>query len=270
LLLIWIDGHGGDAASQSASLLLPSLLGSELKSVYSLDLGSALEHSWEEVCDAYRDGCSLYGSECVAGYDPQEGILYASTGATDLIAGTTATVAIASLDPEDTSELVVLNCGDSRTLVVGEPKDDGNTSFVHFSTRDHVPGDPLESERLRSRPEYSDPECSMGKSSMRIGEFRYAVSRSLEGEFATGLGIVSEPDISRINLSDLVKEKSYGIVVQASDGLFEVLDNEEVAREAIKMRKGGLDAKECAKTLCEIAVRKCSSDNISVNIAFVD
>jgi len=270
LLMGVFDGHGGDAASKSASQLMPSLFTQELKSVYNLDVYTALEHTWEIVCDSYRDGCSLLGEGCIADYDSREGILYASIGASDLIAGTTASVAAIDLDPEKASDLIVLNCGDSRTLVVGEPIERKRRSFVHFNTRDHVPGDKLESKRLRSRPEYSDPQCSMNKSWMSIGEFRYSLSRSLEGSYATEKGIVSEPDMYRINLSEMATMRSNGIILQASDGLFEVMDNEEVAREVVKMRKSGMDAKLCAKTLCDIAVRKCSSDNVSVNVVFVD
>ena len=176
-------------------VVLPSLLTSELASLSSLEndnsavdqsyLGKALTTAWDSACDTYRDGCSLYG-ECVADYDPQEGIVMAGTGSVVLVAGTTASVAIlstsSSTPPSGIITSTILNCGDSRTLLVGWPKEvenvndsengklsdkSGVTSVVHFSTRDHWPGDSLERDRLcKGRDaglDYSIPQCSVSR-----------------------------------------------------------------------------------------------------------
>ena len=82
------DGHAGTAASKTARSLLPSLFTSELLTAQSgageSVIREALEKAWETTCDTYRSGCDEMG-ECVAGYDPREGILFAETGSTDLV-----------------------------------------------------------------------------------------------------------------------------------------------------------------------------------------
>jgi hypothetical protein len=139
----------------------------------------ALEKSWDLTCTTYRSLCE--NGECVVDYDPAEGILYAETGSKDLIAGTTATLAAISLNPSGASEMTVLNCGDSRTLLIGEVKDKSDESVVVFETRDHSPDDTIEIQRLqRGKDEgldYSVPECAMGQHYLRVGDFQ--VSKSL-------------------------------------------------------------------------------------------
>ena len=107
------------------------------------------------------------------------------------------------MNPNGANELTILNCGDSRTMVVGEPVD-GDGSVVVFETRDHSPDDTIEIERLSRGKElgldYSIPECSMSGSYLRVGDFQYALCRSLEGTYVTSKGIVSDPDITNINL----------------------------------------------------------------------
>ena len=234
-----------------------------------IPLNLALDTAWDNVCDSYREGCSLLGAGCVADYDAREGILYASTGSKDLTPGSTATASAFRFNSEGAvSDLVVLNCGDSRTLVVGEPTTE--SSFVHFVTRDHVPSCPIEDRRLRSNDTFSNPKCSMNKYWLSIGDYRYALSRSLEGQFATSKGIVSESDLYTIDLEDLADSRTQGIIIQASDGLFEVLDNEEVARNAVAIRKQGLNSQECAKLLCQMAAKKKTSDNVSVVVIYME
>jgi len=250
-------------------LVLPVLLSSELGSNRDLSLKLALDTTWDSICESYREGCSLLGSGCLAEYDPREGILYASTGSKDLIPGCTATVSALRFDTEGTvSDLVVLNCGDSRTLVAGEPASEG--SYLHFVTRDHVPSCPLEDKRLRADENFANPQCSMNKYWLKIGDYRYALSRSLEGSLATSKGIISKSDLFTINLEDLAMSRTHGIIIQASDGLFEVLDNEEVAKNAVAIRKEGLSAQECAKILCQMAVKKNTSDNVSVVVIYLE
>lgn len=264
------DGHGGDAASKTASQILPSVLSTQLSG--NSDLLETLESAWDVTCDSYRDGCSIYG-ECVADYDRIEGILYAGTGSKDLVAGTTAAIGIISLDP-DKDELVVLNCGDSRTLIVGEPKNPSSNNLVHFVTKDHSPSCASEGKRLRAGIEaglnYSLPQCSINRFWLKVGDYRYAVSRSLEGTFATSKGITSEADLTRISLSKMMSERTDGMMIIASDGIFEVLDTELVAKEALKMRKDGLAAKDTAKYICGLALDNNTSDNVSVVVVYFD
>jgi len=265
-----LDGHGGNAASMMVSQMLPSTLSSEIRSNQDIPLKLALDTSWDLVCDAYRNSCMTDGDECVAKYDAKEGILYAGIGSSDLLAGCTATIAATVIsNKEIVSKMAVLNCGDSRTLIVGKPLLDERGSFVHFHTKDHVPSRPDEALRLRSNPDYADPECSMNKFWLKVGDYRYAVSRSLEGPLATSKGITSESDLSDINISNLAKSRSQTIIIQASDGLFEVLDNEEVARDASAMRQSGLTAHECAKALCKLAIQKGTTDNVTVLVVYL-
>ena len=110
----------------------------------------------------------------------------------------------------------------------------------------------------------------MSRWRIKVGDYQYALARSLEGSFATSKGIVSDPDISTIDLSEMLAERELGCIILATDGLFEVIDNEEAGRDAIKWREAGQPADEVAKQLCLKAVDKGSPDNVSCVVPYLD
>ena len=87
------------------------------------------------------------------------------------------------MDPNGTNELTILNCGDSRTLVIGQPtSDEQGESYVVFETRDHSPDDEIEIKRLELGRElgmdYSIPQCSMTTGSyIVVGDYQYALGK---------------------------------------------------------------------------------------------
>jgi serine/threonine protein phosphatase PrpC len=177
------------------------------------------------------------------------------------------------MNPSGTNELTILNCGDSKTMLVGELVI-GDGSVVVFETRDHSPDDIIEIQRLTRGKElgldYSIPECSISGSYLRVGDFQYALCRSLEGSYVTSKGIVSDPDMTKINLAIALAGRQYNSLVLACDGLLEVMSSEEVGREVVLMRKAGYKADEVAKNLCGQALKKGSYDNISVIVVHLD
>lgn len=280
LMAAVFDGHGGAAASKTCSQLLPSLFAAELATIAAgasdepANFREILEESWDVTCNTYRSGCSD-NEECTADYDPSEGIVMGSMTAKDLVAGTTAAATVLSVAEDGADTLTVLNCGDSRSLLVGRlldvPKED-RQSVVHFSTRDHTPYDDLEIERLKKGilMGYSQPRRSMSRVRVPVGDYSYGLSRSLEGPFATSRGIVSDPDVTDVNLVEMLSERDGGILVIASDGMFEVMDNEQVGREVLKMREAGRSANDAAKYICRMANEKGTSDNVSAVIVYLD
>merc|ERR1712183_755815 len=98
--------------------------------------------------------------------------------------------------------------------------------------------------------DYSLPKCRLSKWSLSVGAYEYAVARSLEAPFATSKGIVSDPDITQ----HLVEAGE--ALLSASDGLWEVMDSNEVALDLYKMRKQGMSASDSAKALCSMAIKK--------------
>ena len=274
------DGHGGDAASKTLAQLLPSLFSVEVagkvtdgkEKATSEDLRNAMESAYDIACRTYRDGCDELET-CVADYDPREGIILASMGANDVIAGSTATMAVLSVSKDGADELSVLNCGDSRTLAIGKPRGGSSKgSVVHFSTRDHSPSCEVEIERLsRGNNEgFSQPMCRMGRWRIKVGDFTYGLARSLEGSFTTSKGIVSDPDVYAVNLTDMIAEREQASIIIATDGLFEVIDNEECCRYVVKCREEGLEASMAAKQLTKMAIDKGSPDNVSVVVVYID
>jgi len=277
------DGHGGNAASTTASQLLPSLVSAQLAASKftpnknSEKLTNAFQSAWETTCQTYQGGCNDEDGACVADYDPVEGIIMGHVGSQDLVAGTTASVILLKTrkddgdkDKEEDDFIIVLNCGDSRTLLFqGPSREKESSSVVQFCTRDHSPKDEKEGLRLKQGKDqgldYSLPECSSSRWWLTIGDYQYAVSRSLEGEFAFSKGIVYDADVTMIPLSSNEER----IIMIASDGVFEVMDNEEVGRDLLSMRDAGICAGDAAKNICGAALDKGTSDNVSVVIIYL-
>ena len=151
--------------------------------------------------------------------------------------------------------VVCANAGDSRAIVV---RRDG--SIVRLS-RDHKPGIPDETRRI----------SELGGRVIYWGRWRVegllAVSRSI-GDSSLKPYITAEPEICEydIGLDDW-------FLVISSDGVWDVIDNEEAAHVIIAsscaMEDGRLQIdtnrfKQAARNLCEHA-RSCgSTDNFSV------
>lgn len=250
------DGHAGTAASEKSSAELPGLVTDELFRNQNVDVRNVLENAWATICQDYQNACESDG-ECVAIYDEREGTLDANTGAIDLSAGTTATVA--ALD-ESNGKISFLNCGDSRTLLIDKE------AKVAFETTDHTPEQ--EMNRLREGKEqgldYSIPECSVSRWYLSIGDWQYAVGRSLEGPIATSKGIVSLPDMTTVQA-----EPGFSMIC-ASDGIWEVMGSGEVARVIESVRKRGSSAGDAAKTICSMAIEKGTSDNVSAVVVYLE
>lgn len=151
--------------------------------------------------------------------------------------------------------VVCANAGDSRAIVV---RRDG--SIVRLS-RDHKPGIPDETRRI----------ADLGGRVIYWGRWRVegllAVSRSI-GDASLKPYITAEPEICEYDIG-----KDDWFLILSSDGVWDVMDNEEAAHVVIAsscaMENGRLQIdtnrfKWAARNLCEHA-RSCgSADNFSV------
>ncbi|CAB9526499.1 linked kinase-associated serine/threonine phosphatase 2C [Seminavis robusta] len=151
--------------------------------------------------------------------------------------------------------IICANAGDSRAIVV---RKDG--SVVRLS-RDHKPGMPDETRRI----------SELGGRVIYWGRWRVegllAVSRSI-GDASLKPYITAEPEVCEYDVG-----KDDWFLILSSDGVWDVMDNEEAAHVVIAsscaMENGKLKIdpnrfKWAARNLCEHA-RSCgSSDNFSV------
>ena len=206
---------------------------------------SFLELAWNECCESYRSMCAITDAECIAEYDPKEGILQAKTGSQTAVAGTTAMVfAFDQLS----NQLATLNCGDSRGIVLN-----GNNELI-FQTTDHRPD--VELERLTEMG--NPPKCDIARWTIAVNNYDYSVARSLEGYLATSKGIISDADVT------LLTAQPGMTIIAATDGLWDTIDTAEVMRVVTELRQVKASASDIAKVLCSLAYEKGSSDNISV------
>ncbi len=81
---------------------------------------------------------------------------------------------------------------------------------------------------------------------------------------------MSDADVTTLKLSQILQDRQHCALVLSCDGLFEVMSNEEVGREVVRMRKEGYQAAEIAKNLCGQALKKGSYDNISTIVVYLD
>mmetsp|Transcript_12502 Transcript_12502/g.23461 ORF Transcript_12502/g.23461 Transcript_12502/m.23461 type:complete len:553 (+) Transcript_12502:703-2361(+) len=175
---------------------------------------------------------------------------FVSTGNSD---GTTACVCVVV----GGMRIVCANAGDSRAIVVKR-----NGACVPLST-DHKPGSQRENQRIR---DLGGKVTFNGR--WRV-EGKLAVSRAI-GDLALKPYVTSTPDITDY----MIKSDDLFLVI-ASDGIWDVLENDIVATSTIsfccKLNNEELQSdsrylKFAAKRLCDRARDMGSADNVSVII----
>jgi len=172
--------------------------------------------------------------------------------------GTTATTALIQRPAKGSATLHVANVGDSRAVLVGVDRP------MRVST-DHRPSDPEEERRIRE-------EGGRVVKGRVCGDL--AVSRSLGDHRLKHSGVSSKPALSCSAVN------SGYVLVMASDGLWDVVSDEEVAgllEECIEeaMEAGGQQdvavvlQETAAQALVTKAKDKGSRDNILVLLVFL-
>ncbi|XP_010519628.1 PREDICTED: probable protein phosphatase 2C 69 isoform X2 [Tarenaya hassleriana] len=150
-------------------------------------------------------------------------------------AGSTASTAILVGD-----RLLVANVGDSRAVICRG----GNAIAV---SRDHKPDQTDERERIENAGGFV-----MWAGTWRVGGV-LAVSRAF-GDRLLKQYVVADPEIKEEKI-----DSSLEFLILASDGLWDVVSNEE----AVSMVKQIEDSEEAAKKLVTEAIQRGSADNIT-------
>ncbi len=197
------DGHGlfGHFCSYTIQQLLLKLLMSN--SNYKQNLELALKQTFVKADEALR------------GIAQQEGQF------SILLSGTTATLLV-----HRDGNIYVAHVGDSRAILCRCEKDDVPTAIP--LTRDHSPD--VEEERRRietsgGEVRKQDPYSPSRVFCLGANYPGLAMSRAIGDGIAGYFGVTSEPEVKCMRV-----EKRDKFVVLASDGVWEFMSNDQVAR----------------------------------------
>jgi serine/threonine protein phosphatase PrpC len=144
---------------------------------------------------------------------------------------------------EERKILTVGNVGDSRCLVL-----DASFKLI-FETTDHKPNEPKEAERIAK---------AGARVTHRPGDVPrvagLALSRAFGDFAATRAGVIAVPDVQEIRLEDGVRW-----VFLASDGVFDVMDSEELKTNLARIR-GAITIEEVISDIVNICSDRWQHD----------
>ncbi|EMS14785.1 leucine-rich repeat containing protein [Entamoeba histolytica HM-3:IMSS] len=219
------DGHGGDTVSKLSSALFPTIFANQLQSQIKKSL-SKKKLDPENYIDTWIKTAFIETYSTINEYVEKQKFTDGSAGIVILIT------------PQ---KMHCANCGDSRALLV--QRNTENPMSV-----DHKPTNPNEFRRIRQNYGYVD------KSGRLNGEV--GLARAL-GDLKCHPALTCEPEVLTFNRSN----EDQAIVV-ACDGLWDVFDNQTVAR----MTRERLKTPRIADIACflrDAAHFNDSGDNIS-------
>lgn len=250
------DGHGGSQVAKYCRERLHSALVEEID-IAKAGLNESSGESWQEQWKEAFTNCFMKVDAEVGG--APKGTTSASEGCLEPIAPETvgSTAVVAFVCP---THIIVANCGDSRAVLYR-----GRVAMP--LSVDHKPDREDEYERI---------EAAGGKVIQWDGSRVFgvlAMSRSI-GDRYLKPSIIPDPEIMFVS-----REKEDECLILASDGLWDVMTNEEacdIARRRILVwhkkhgdtveRGEGADpaAEAAAVYLSRLAIQKGSKDNITV------
>jgi protein phosphatase 1L len=156
--------------------------------------------------------------------------------------------AIVALLLDDT--LWIANTGDSRAVIF---KKEGDSRKIWF-TRDHKPDDSDE----RARIEAEGGTIFFYNGAWRVG--RLSLSRAI-GDYPKEPGLSAIPDVEAFALNAF-----YQFMILASDGIWDVISNEEAVRQVQNVFRVGGNAQKAAEALVKKALEKRSRDDLTAMV----
>ena len=253
------DGHGGKRAAAWAHTHLASNLLHELAQDDPPPPGATPAAHADALDSATVDAFRRTDSEFLqhaAGRGIPDGstavvcMVQAGAGAGSSVGGAAGAGAHGAADgaadgagAPDERRLLVANLGDSRCVLV---RSDGSALAL---SSDHKPNRPDERARVHAA----------GGHVIYAGCWRVqgdlAVSRAFGDVHLKQYGVSATPELSAIGLS-----RRDAFVVLASDGLWDVVDEQQCAASVLR----AADPLSAARALCDLASTRGSMDNITV------
>lgn len=243
------DGHGaeGDTIAQFTRDQILKLLQEKLQKYNTL----------QEVVDSQV--LTTLGTEI------QESIKNEYPNALD--SGTTVCFSLVQKNPDlKTYSIVTLNMGDSRAIVIQSEKD----SLIN-STTDHKASDPQEIERIKEAGGYTfvhtnnvtyathNDAAIPIPYTRRLRRPNIATSRGVGDIALYNKGVLSSiPEIK------FLPQQNDGYIVVASDGVWDVIENKDVASFVQTAPEKGLSLQEICSDLAKKARKARSSDDITI------
>jgi len=253
---LWLlDGHHGDAAARFGAPALSKELGTAIKGD-KLPSRERISQSFRAVDNQLRQALKANPEEAKA--------------------GSTVVGLLASKQSNGTYNAQLINCGDSRGVVIECPSMKGSqkpggrarrhTCPVILESVDHKPSHPEEKARIVAaggrvcgdRPARIDGNLAVSRG---LGDFRYKNNRKRS---SSEQKVTCSPDI--YELSDL---QPGTLVVLACDGLWDVMTTKDVASLVSSMMSGeaSFNLADIARDLVSASLKKRSRDNVTVLLA---
>lgn len=221
------DGHRGAAAAEFSARALPTFL----RSLSTVSPREALTNAFIKTDAEFRDvldSCRKTKGLVQKDWHP----------------GCTAITALLVKD-----KIYIANAGDCRAILCR------NGHAIALS-RDHVASCPEERDRVIK----AGGQAKWQVDNWRVGAPALQVTRSI-GDDDLKPAVTAEPEITEFSLST---EDEF--LVMASDGLWDVISNEEVVRI---IRDTVKEPGMCSKRLATDAAERGSKDNITVIVVFL-
>lgn len=245
---LWVlDGHRGASASAFGAAELPKEIG-QAAGKGRLPSDGSIHQSFRAIDNRLRKH------------------LKESTKA--VIAGSTVIGALVAQQGDGSFSAKVINCGDSRAIIIRDPDDAGtaDASPTMLQTVDHKPDHPIERARVlaaggtvsKGRCPRVDGRLAVSRS---LGDFDY---KSDKGLHAAQQKVSCEPDIYHVS-----HLKPGSLLLLACDGVWDVMTSDGVAnmvREALKTRPEASLSDIAKSVVCE-SYERGSCDNLTVLLA---
>ena len=177
------------------------------------------------------------------------------------LSGTTCVSVILSLE-----KIIGINLGDSRAVLARY--ENGAYNAINL-TRDHKLTEPDEMKRILKNGGIIKQYCD-SKTKEYIGPERVflnnseipglAMSRSIGDSIAHNIGVISEPEILRLNYNGNEK-----FIVIASDGIWEYIDSEECVKIIKDYYENNMDAVGGLNALVKEAFKRWKNENDNVD-----
>jgi len=237
-----LDGHRGSEASHFGARELPCELGQTIQNG-RLPSDSRITQGFRTVDNSLRK------------YFKETGIKKA---------GSTVVGALVVLEDDGTYTAKIINCGDSRAIIIKDPNDeDPGRPYCVMETTDHKPNNPSEKARIKAaggsvtcgRCPRVDGRIAVCRS---IGDFDFKEEKRLK---PSEQKVSCEPDIYEI--SGL---QPGSLLLLACDGVWDVMSSKMVAkkvREQLKVDPGA-DLRHVASFIVRQSYKKGSTDNLTV------